>query len=180
MRILHCFVWAVAPTAHVGEMEAGDGKDDMREAVRIEDTALLCVGRVRWCYCCHAHVGDWASGDDKDNMREAVRSWRPTSLDPWQQTHCLLLCCPIPSRFTHHLLPHACMLAFLQGLPALLVSLFSVYTANVGAVPELRPVAAQVLRCLQLMAAGDEAMQVGLFLGGVLFCRPGGEGRGGQ
>lgn len=46
------------------------------------------------------------------------------------------------------------------GLPALLVSLFSVYQANQGAA-ELRPIAAQILRCLQLMAAGDEAMQVG-------------------
>jgi hypothetical protein len=26
--------------------------------------------------------------------------------------------------------------------------------------PELRPIAAQILRCLQLMAAGDEEMQV--------------------
>lgn len=47
------------------------------------------------------------------------------------------------------------------GLPALLVSLLSVYQANIGAAAELRPVAAQMLRCLQLMAAGDEAMQVG-------------------
>lgn len=45
------------------------------------------------------------------------------------------------------------------GLPALLVSLLSVYQANQGAA-ELRPIAAQILRCLQLMAAGDEAMQV--------------------
>lgn len=45
------------------------------------------------------------------------------------------------------------------GLPALLVSLLSVYQANAGT-PELRPIAAQILRCLQLMAAGDEDMQV--------------------
>lgn len=54
------------------------------------------------------------------------------------------------------------------GLPALLVSLLSVYQANQGA-PELRPIAAQILRCLQLMAAGDEAMQVGLVAGGYVF-----------
>lgn len=53
------------------------------------------------------------------------------------------------------------------GLPALLVSLLSVYQANQGAA-ELRPIAAQILRCLQLMAAGDEAMQV---------CVTGGPGR---
>jgi hypothetical protein len=52
------------------------------------------------------------------------------------------------------------------GLPALLVSLFSVYQANQGAA-ELRPIAAQILRCLQLMAAGDEAMQVGSLPGQV-------------
>lgn len=44
------------------------------------------------------------------------------------------------------------------GLPALLVSLFSVYQANQAAA-ELRPVAAQMLRCLCLMASGDGAMQ---------------------
>lgn len=46
------------------------------------------------------------------------------------------------------------------GLPALLISLLSVYQAHCTGLPELRPIAAQVLRCLQLMAAGDEDMQV--------------------
>jgi hypothetical protein len=44
------------------------------------------------------------------------------------------------------------------GLPGLLASLFGIYQAN-SAAAELRPVAAQVLRCLQLMAAGDAGMQ---------------------
>jgi hypothetical protein len=46
------------------------------------------------------------------------------------------------------------------GLPALLVSLLGVVQGQQGQVPELRPLAALLLRCLNTLAAGDEAMQV--------------------
>ncbi|KAF6264717.1 hypothetical protein COO60DRAFT_17043 [Scenedesmus sp. NREL 46B-D3] len=44
------------------------------------------------------------------------------------------------------------------GLPAALAALFSVYQAHTS-MAELRPVAAQMLRCLHLMAADDAAMR---------------------
>jgi hypothetical protein len=46
------------------------------------------------------------------------------------------------------------------GLPALLTSLLGVVMSNQGQVPELRPLAALLLRCLNTLAAGDEEMQV--------------------
>lgn len=155
--------------------------DDMREVVSYSTgycIALCGSGVLVLLLSCTfggERVGEWVGGwvEGKDGLREAVHWCRPTSLGPRQQTQCLLLCCPFPSMF----LSPSTRLCVLQGLPALLVSLFSVYTANVGAVPELRPVAAQVLRCLQLMAAGDEAMQVGALWGSSLWVgqrRPGG------